>query len=74
MLKDNYILKSNNKILSKATIQALTLKLDKKDTVSLSNRINQKLNKGDLSAAELALSIGFLPFEMHFGSFTDYLG
>jgi hypothetical protein len=59
------------KISSKATIQALTLKLDKKDTVSLSNRINQKLNKGDLSAAELALSIGFLPFEMHFGSFTD---
>jgi hypothetical protein len=59
------------KILSKATIQALTLKLDKKDTVSLSNRINQKLNKGDISASELALSLGFLPFETHFGAFTD---
>jgi hypothetical protein len=59
------------KILSKASIQALNLKLDKKDTVSLSNRINQKLNKGDISASELALSLGFLPFEMHFGAFTD---
>jgi len=59
------------KILSKASIQALALKLDKKDTVSLSNRINQKLNKGDISASELALSLGFLPFEMHFGAFTD---
>jgi len=59
------------KILSKASIQALTLKLDKKDTVSLSNRINQKLNKGDISASELALSLGFLPFEMHYGAFTD---
>jgi hypothetical protein len=39
------------KILSKASIQALALKLDKKDTASLSNRINQKLNKGDISAA-----------------------
>jgi hypothetical protein len=59
------------KILSKASIQALALKLDKKDTVSLSNRINQKLNKGDISASELALSLGFLPFETHFGAFTD---
>ena len=59
------------KILSKASIQALTLKLDKKDTISLSNRINQKLNKGDISASELALSLGFLPFEMHYGAFTD---
>jgi hypothetical protein len=59
------------KILSKASIQALNLKLDKKDTASLSNRINQKLNKGDISASELALSLGFLPFEMHFGAFTD---
>jgi len=59
------------KILSKASIQALALKLDKKDTVSLSNRINQKLNKGDISASELAMSLGFLPFEMHFGAFTD---
>jgi hypothetical protein len=59
------------KILSKASIQALAIKLDKKDTLSLSNRINQKLNKGDISASELALSLGFLPFEVHFGSFTD---
>ena len=59
------------KILSKASIQALALKLDKKDTASLSNRINQKLNKGDISASELALSLGFLPFETHFGVYTD---
>jgi hypothetical protein len=59
------------KILSKASIQALALKLEKKDTVSLSNRINQKLNKGDISASELALSLGFLPFETHYGAFTD---
>jgi hypothetical protein len=59
------------KILSKASIQALALKLDKKDTVSLSNRINQKLNKGDINASELALGLGFLPFETHFGAFTD---
>lgn len=59
------------KILSKASIQALAFKLDKKDTLSLSNRINQKLNKGDISASELALGLGFLPFETHFGAFTD---
>jgi len=59
------------KILSKASIQALALKLDKKDTVSLSNRINQKINKGEISASELAMGLGFLPFETHFGAFTD---
>jgi len=59
------------KVLSKASIQALALKLDKKDTLSLSNRINQKLNKGDISASELALGLGFLPIETHFGAFTD---
>lgn len=59
------------KILSKASIQAFAFKLDKKDTVSLSNRINQKLNKGEITASELALSLGFLPFETHFGAFTD---
>ena len=59
------------KILSKASIQALAFKLDKKDTLSLSNRINQKLKKGDISASELALGLGFLPFETHFGAFTD---
>ena len=59
------------KILSKASIQALAFKLDKKDTASLSNRINQKLNKGEITASELALGLGFLPFETHFGAFTD---
>ncbi len=59
------------KILSKASIQALAFKLDKKDTLSLSNRINQKLNKGEISASELALSLGFLTFETHFGAFSD---
>ena len=59
------------KILSEASIQALAFKLDKKDTASLSNRINQKLNKGEISASELALSLGFLPLEIYFGAFTD---
>jgi hypothetical protein len=59
------------KILSKASIQALAFKLDKKDTASLSNRINQKLNKGEINASELALGLGFLPFETHFGAFID---
>ena len=59
------------KILSKASVQALALKLDKKDTASLSNRINQKLNKGDITTSELAIGLGFLPFEVHFGAFTD---
>ena len=59
------------KILSKAAILAFAFKLDKKDTASLSNRINQKLNKGEITASELALSLGFLPFETHFGAFTD---
>jgi hypothetical protein len=59
------------KILSKASIQALAFKLDKKDTASLSNRINQKLNKGEITASEIALSLGFLPVEMYFGAFTD---
>ena len=59
------------KILSKSSVQALAFKLDKKDTASLSNRINQKLNKGEISASELSLSLGFLPFETYFGAFTD---
>ena len=49
----------------------MAFKLDKKDTASLSNRINQKLNKGEISASELALSLGFLPLEIYFGAFTD---
>jgi hypothetical protein len=59
------------KILSKASIQALAFKLDKKDTASLSNRINQKLNKGEITASELSLGLGFLPVEIYFGAFTD---
>ena len=59
------------KILSKASIQALSLKLDKKDTASLSNRINQKLNKGEITTSELAAGLGFLPLEIYFGAFTD---
>jgi len=59
------------KILSKASIQALTFKLDKKDTASLSNRINQKLNKGEITASELAVGLGFLPLEIYFGAFAD---
>ena len=59
------------KILSKASIQALAFKLDKKDTASLSNRINQKLNKGEITASELTVGLGFQPFEIYFGAFTD---
>jgi len=59
------------KILSKASIQALALKLDKKDTASLSYRINQKLNKGEITASELAIGLGFLPLEIYFGAFAD---
>ena len=59
------------KILSKASIQALAFKLDKKDTASLSNRINQKLNKGEISTSELATGLGFLPLEIYYGAFTD---
>ena len=59
------------KILSKASTQALAFKLDKKDTSSLSNRINQKLNKGEITSSELAIGLGFLPVEIHFGAFAD---
>ena len=59
------------KILSKLNVQALALKLDKKDTASISNRINQKLNKGEINASELALGLGFLPFEIYYGAFAD---
>lgn len=57
--------------LSKSVIQALSNKLDKKDTLSLSNRINQKINKGEISAFELEGGLGFLPFEMDYGSYFD---
>ncbi len=59
------------KMVSKATSLALNNKLDKKDTVNLSNRINQKLNKGEISRLEITSSLGFTPFEMHFGAFSD---
>jgi hypothetical protein len=59
------------KILSKASIQALAFKLDKKDTASLSNRMNQKINKGEITASELSIGLGFLPFEIYYGAFTD---
>jgi len=59
------------KILSKASTQALAFKLDKKDTASLSNRLNQKLNKGEITASELAIGLGFLPLEIYYGAFTD---
>jgi len=59
------------KMVSKATNLALNNKLDKKDTASLSNRINQKLNKGEISKLEISSSLGFTPFEMHFGAFSD---
>ena len=59
------------KMVSKATSLALNNKLDKKDTASLSNRINQKLNKGEINRFEITSSLGFTPFEMHFGGFSD---
>ena len=59
------------KVLSKANVLALNNKLDKKDTSSLSNRINQKMNKGEISALDLSSGLGFLPFEINFGAFSD---
>jgi hypothetical protein len=59
------------KLLSKASLQALHLKLDKKDTISLSNRIQQKLNKGEITHQDIVGGLGFLPFEMAHGAFFD---
>lgn len=61
----------SGKALSKAAIVALNLKLDKKDTTSLSNRINQKINKGDITVSEIEQSLGFLPIQIDFGHFFD---
>lgn len=61
----------SSKALSKAASLAISNKLDKKDTASLSNRINQKLNKGEINKAELEASLGFLPFQTDYGSFFD---
>lgn len=59
------------KALSKVALAALNNKLDKKDTASLSNRINQKINRGELTASELETSLGFLPFRLDYGAFFD---
>jgi hypothetical protein len=59
------------KLLSKASLQALHLKLDKKDTISLSNRIHQKINKGELTSKDMIAALGFLPLEMDHGAFFD---
>ncbi|MBP7939559.1 MAG: hypothetical protein KAZ20_00345 [Sediminibacterium sp.] len=61
----------SSKALSKAASLAISNKLDKKDTASLSNRINQKLNKGEINKAELEASLGFLPFQTDYGVFFD---
>jgi hypothetical protein len=59
------------KAISKATTIALNNKLDKKDTASLSSRINQKINKGELTAMDLEASLGFMPFRIDYGAFFD---
>lgn len=59
------------KVLSKAATLALSTKLDKKDTTSLSNRINQKMNKGEIDKSVLVASLGFLPFQTDYGAFFD---
>lgn len=59
------------KQLSRTSIQALNLKLDKKDTISLSNRIQQKINKGEITHQDIVGGLGFLPFEMAHGAFFD---
>ncbi len=61
----------STKLLSKASIQALNFKLDKKDTASLSNRIQQKINKGEIAHQDIVDGLGFLPFEMAHGAFFD---
>lgn len=61
----------SSKALSKAASLAISNKLDKKDTASLSNRINQKLNKGEINKAELEASLGFLPFQTDYGAFFE---
>jgi hypothetical protein len=59
------------KQLSRASLQALHLKLDKKDTISLSNRIHQKINKGELTSKDMIAALGFLPLAMDHGAFFD---
>lgn len=59
------------KILSKANLQALNNKLDKKDTASLSHRINQKIDKNGLTSSDIESSLGFLPIQQDYGAFFD---
>lgn len=61
----------SNKVISKLTQAALNSKLEKRDTVSLSNRIDQKMNKGEINQKEIGAGLGFMPFEMDYGAFYD---
>jgi len=61
----------SNKVISKPTSIALNNKLEKKDTVHLSNRINQKINIGAINQKEIETGLGFMPFEFDFGAFYD---
>lgn len=61
----------SNKVISKPTSIALNNKLEKKDTVNLSNRINQKINIGAINQKEIETGLGFMPFEFDFGAFYD---
>lgn len=61
----------STKMISKAASLALNNKLDKKDTASLSNRINQKMNKGALSSTDIESGLGFLPIQLAYGAFFD---
>ena len=61
----------SNKVISKPTSIALNNKLEKKDTVHLSNRINQKINIGAINQKEIETGLGFIPFEFDFGAFYD---
>lgn len=61
----------SNKVISRSTSIALNNKLEKKDTIHLSNRINQKVNKGGINQKEIETGLGFMPFEFDFGAFYD---
>jgi hypothetical protein len=61
----------SNKVISKPTSIALNNKLEKKDTIHLSNRINQKINIGEINQKEIERGLGFMPFELDYGTFYD---
>ncbi len=61
----------SNKVISKPTSIALNNKLEKKDTINLSNRINQKINRGEINQKEIERGLGFMPFEVDYGAFSD---